>query len=136
MDGTEDKKLESVRRLWDAYATIFQRRGVDVQRAAGVGVERLRLSLSIPGARSDFDELCAKGCAGPVLALLVFCMRLSPKTGEFWSEIVGEPAKRQKAIRAFQRAADTLDNIFEGLVKADSEVPENTFDMAGIASPA
>src|SRR5258708_30372704 len=133
MAGTEDKKFESVQRLWDAYATILQRRGLDLQLAVGDGTERLRLSLSPPGARADFDELCEKGCAGSVLAFLVFFMRFSPKIRKLWSEMVGEPAKRQDAIRAFQRAVDAIDNIFEDLVKADDELPS---DMGGIASPA
>src|SRR5258708_39399171 len=88
MAGTEDKKFESVQRLWDAYATILQRRGLDLHMAVVDGTERLRLSLSPPGARADFDELCEKGCAGSVLAFLVFFMRFSPKIRKLWSEMV------------------------------------------------
>jgi hypothetical protein len=126
---------QALRRLWEVNVDIVKKRGIDLPAVVVAGAESVRVALMEPGARTDFDQLCERGCFAPVLALLVWFMRFSPNIRELWSEMMGKRERRQRAIRTFQKAADTIDDIFADLVKAENEITSQ-FTTAGFASPA
>jgi hypothetical protein len=126
---------QALRKLWEVYVGIMQKRGIDLPAVVAAGAESMRGGLIEPGARTDFDQLCERGCFAPVLALLIWFMRFSPNIRELWSEIIGRQEKRQRTIRTFQKAADTIEDIFADLIKADKEITPDLTTL-GFASPA
>jgi hypothetical protein len=132
----ERGKHDAVQRLWDTYVGIIGKRGVDLPAVVATAAERVRDTLMDPGARIDFDQLCEKGCIAEILALLVGFLRFSPNVRHLWSEMVGQPEKRNATIRKLRRAADAIDDVFAELVKHDKELPDVGTDMASPAKVA
>jgi hypothetical protein len=126
-------KQEAAQNLWNVYVGIMRKRGVDLPALVAAAADHGRCTLSDPGARTDFEQLCEKGCVAEVLALLVWFMRFSPNVRDLWSEMLGKPEKRKRMIRTLQKAADAIEDVFAELVKHDKELPD-----AGpeIASPS
>jgi hypothetical protein len=126
---------QALQRLWEVNVDIVKKRGIDLPAIVVAGAESVRADLMEPGARTEFDQLCKKDASLPFWHFLFGSCAFRPNIRELWSEIMGKREKRQRAIRTFQKAADTIDDIFADLVKAEKEITSQ-FTTAGVASPA
>jgi len=110
------EELKDEQDFWNHYRELRRTRGINIDREFAEWTTELQKSLTSPGAREDFTELCKHGCTPEVLAVIVWLTRKSPGSGTFWKMIIGPPAKRQKVTRTLERAASTLEEIFTVLI--------------------
>ena len=132
----EDTKTEAVRRLWDGYARIFQKRGRDINKLLRDWTQKQSDKLTSPGARSDFDELVGNGCVPQVLAFLLAFLRWSPKLEDFWRKVYGSHDGRQRVRRALVKAAAALEQLFSFTISLDDEELAAGFSEFGRLTPS
>jgi hypothetical protein len=109
---TEKPKIEELPdevALWKVYREARQAKGFDIAKFYNELAEEHEQRLTSPGAREDFTELCEAGCFQLVLAGIVALLRYSPLLEGFWTEMMGHPENREKATRALENAAQTLE---------------------------
>jgi hypothetical protein len=133
---TEEARTEAVRRLWDGYAHIFQKRGRDIDKLLRDWTQRQRDKLISPGAREDFDELAGDECVPQVLAVLLVLLTLSPKLEEFWERINGSPVERLKVRRVLVKAADALEQLFSFTISLEDNDLRTIFSEIGRLTPS
>ncbi|HEY1477396.1 MAG TPA: hypothetical protein VGF37_06880 [Chthoniobacterales bacterium] len=129
------EELKDEKTFWNNYRELRRTRGINIDQDFAEWASEEQQSLTSPGAREDFAELCEHGCTPQVLALIVWLMRKSPQLETFWKMIIGPPAKRQKATRTLERAASTLEEIFAGFI-ALGEKDTAIFTKIGRTPPA
>ncbi len=125
------EKLQDGVALWKAYRDPRRAKGFDVAKFYTDLAEEQKQKLTSPGAREDFTELCDAGCFQLVLAGIVALLRYSPLLEGFWTEMVGHPENREKATRALENAAQTLENLFSGVIATENEGKNVEFAKIG-----
>jgi len=129
-DKLKIEELQDERILWNTFREIHLEKGINVDQEFAAWAAAQAKRLTSPGAGEDFTELCRGRCTPQVLAAIVALLRNSPRLGEFWEAAIGSPPKRQKATRTLERAAATLEEIFDGFIAiGDQEAP--TFTKMG-----
>ena len=124
MSKREYSELDKVRAtegLWDVFAKILQKRGIDLNRTSAEWAARQAQKLAAPDARTAFVELCEHGCTPQVLAGILELFRSVPLLEKLWTEIVGEPDQRQKLARSLEKTAFMLEDGFGGLIAMEDE---------------
>jgi hypothetical protein len=116
---------------WKAYRDARLAKGIDISKFYRDLAEEQKQSLTSPGAREDFTELCEAGCFQLVLAAIVALLRYSPQLEGFWTEMVGHPENREKDMRALENTAQTLENIFSGVIATENEGKNVEFAKIG-----
>jgi hypothetical protein len=48
-------------------------------------------------------------------------LRNAPRLEAFWTQMIGHPDNREKAIRTLESAAQTLENLFSGVIESENE---------------
>jgi hypothetical protein len=48
-------------------------------------------------------------------------LRNAPRLEDFWTELVGRPDNREKTTRTLESAAQTLENLFSGVIASENE---------------
>ena len=94
--------------FWNAYRKLQRAKGFDPDQVLKEWAVEEERSLTSPGPREEFAELCKHGCLPQGLALLIALLRSSPLLETFWVEMVGKPDKRDRTARALENAAHTL----------------------------
>jgi hypothetical protein len=135
MSAHERAKLEAIENLWKSYSTIYQNRGIDLARLITDWTTGEVEKLPIPGARLDFWELCDLGCRTELLVAIIALVRLGPEVEKFWKWVVGGPYQREKLKRDLERAARTLDQMFDELTTDESEQLKAALARTGQMSP-
>jgi hypothetical protein len=107
--------------LWKSYREICRSKQIDILKHYMELAEEEKRRLTSPGAREDFVELCKAGCFQPILAGIVMLLRYAPRLEEFWIEMVGRPDNREKTTRSLESAAQTLENLFGGVIASEIE---------------
>lgn len=107
--------------LWKSYRDICRGKQIDTIKLYMDQAEEEKQKLASPGAREDFVELCEAGCFQPVLAGIVMLLRCAPRLETFWTEMVGRPDNREKTTRTLESAAQTLENLFSGVIESEKE---------------
>jgi hypothetical protein len=130
----DSEEFDAWAALWDAHGEILAARGIDLKKLASTWAEQTKRKLADPGAQSDFKELCEVGCSPIVLAFLLGIMRFSPELPELWSQVAGPPEQRRKISLAFERTAETVEDAFRDLMKADFKMP-SSLTAKGIVPP-
>jgi hypothetical protein len=110
------EELKDEQDLWNKYRELRRTRNINIDQEFAAWAAEERQSLTSPGAREDFTELCKDGCTSQVLAVIVWLMRKSPELETFWQMIIGPQAKRQKVTRTLERTASTLEETFAVLI--------------------
>ena len=118
----EADQFEEEQALWDAYVRIRREQGIDVNGILAEFVKCEKRQLNSTGGLLHFAELCKKGCVPPILAGIVALIRFSPNAQELWSKVVGGLYKRGKAVRAFETAARTVDDLFKAFATTGNDV--------------
>jgi hypothetical protein len=88
-------------------------------------------SLTSPGAREVFTELCEAGCLQLVLAAIVALLRYSSHLQVFWTEMAGRPDNREKTTRILESAAETLENLFGSVIALENDGKGTEFIKIG-----
>jgi hypothetical protein len=88
--------------LWKAHREARRADGFDIAKFYTDLAEAEKQTLTSPGAREDFTELCETACLQPVLATIVALLRYSPLLERFWTEMVGRPDNREQAAMRFR----------------------------------
>jgi hypothetical protein len=117
--------------LWKAYREVRRAKGFDIAKFYTDLAEEEKQKLTSPGAREDFTELCEAGCLQLVLAGIVTLLRYSPQLEGFWTETVGHPDNREKATRALENVAQTLENLFTSVIASENEGKNVEFAKIG-----
>jgi hypothetical protein len=112
---------EVERSFWQVHRRIWKARGVDLDQAFASWAEEQGKKLERSGARADFDEFCNDGCTPQILAALMALFRYSPNLEKFWVEMVGHPDRREKAEKALEKAAATLESFFGSFIASEDE---------------
>jgi hypothetical protein len=105
--------------FWSSYRELRRARGFDPDLVLKEWTAELKKSLTSPGPREEFAELCKDGCLPQALALLVAMLRYSPMLETYWVEMVGNPDKRDKTARTLEKAAQTLETLFGDIVASE-----------------
>jgi len=117
--------------FWNTYRELRRAKGWDPDLVLKEWSAEQQKSLTSPGPREEFAELCKDGCLPQALALLVAMLRHSPKLETFWVEIVGSPDKRDKAARTLEKAAQTLEGLFGGFVASENKDDDDVLAKIG-----
>lgn len=134
MVQTEKPRIEELREeltLWNTHREVYRSKGIDIARLYSEMAVHIEQGLSSPGAREEFAELCKAGCLPQGLAALVLLLRYSPFLEKFWTEMVGQPSNRDKATRALENAAQTLETLYAGVIALGSDVENEQFSKIG-----
>jgi hypothetical protein len=107
--------------FWNAFCEPRRAKGYDPDLVLKEWAAEQQKSLTSPGPREEFAELCKDGCLPQALALLLAMLRYSPKLETFWVEMVGSPDKRDKTALTLERAAQTLESLFGDFVASENE---------------
>jgi hypothetical protein len=127
MGHTDIPKIEDLDAelsFWNAYRDLQRAKGYDPDLVLKEWAKEQEKSLTSPGPREEFAELCKDGCLPQGLALLVAILRYSPMLETYWVEIVGNPDKRDKTARALEKAAQTLEAVFGDIVASEKSKKE------------
>lgn len=127
--------LDAESELWDTYRLLLSRRGGDLQKIAAAWADKQAQFLPSPGARMDWLELCEKGCASEILALIIALLRYTPLIQRFWAETVGEAQNRQATIRALENAASALEVLFAEWKNSYAKEQEKAVESVGHVPP-
>src|SRR5216684_1271730 len=123
----KDKALQN---LWNVYCGIWSKRGRDLPDALKQWALQQEERLPSPGARVDFQELCAKGCVAEILAILLVGLRWSPKFEDFWSQFCGSPNDRRRVSKNLEKTAKAMEGLFELLIRfEDDEVTSKLTEL-------
>jgi hypothetical protein len=117
--------------FWKSYREICRGKQIDTVKLYMHLAEEEKQKLGSPGAREEFIELCEAGCFQPVLAGIVMLVRYAPRLEAFWTQMVGRPDNREKAIRTLESAAQTLENLFSGVIESENEGQSPELDRIG-----
>jgi hypothetical protein len=115
------QKDEALQNLWNAYRGILSKRGIDLRHVLKEWAARQEKGLPSPGARTDFRELCAKGCVAEILAILLAGLRWSPKFEEFWSQLYGSPNDRRRVSKNLEKTATAIERLFALLIRFEDD---------------
>jgi hypothetical protein len=132
--STEKPKVEELSEevaFWKSYRDICRNKQFDTVKLYMDLAEEEKQKLASPGAREDFVELCEAGCFQPILAGIVMLVRYAPRLEVFWVEMVGRPDNREKAIRTLESAAQTLENLFSGVIESENEGKSRELERIG-----
>jgi len=126
-------EIDAVRNLLDTYNNIFLASGVDPLNyfRAWVEVQRKELSQS----KRDFEELSVAGCSPQILGGLIGLLKNAPQLERAWEEAAGPRAKRQRAIRAVENAAQILEDLFPRQVAENEELVNKQIALSGHLAP-
>lgn len=125
------EELGAELRFWNNYRELRRAKGFDPDLVLREWAAEKERSLTSPGPREEFAELCKHGCLPQVLALLVTLLRYSTLLETFWSEMVGNPDNRDKATRALENAAQTLEGLFGDVLASEKEGKNEDFAKIG-----
>lgn len=134
MTESEKPKIEELPdevALWKGYREARRAKGLDIAKLYTDLAEEQKQRLASPGAREDFTELCEAGCLQLVLAGIVTLLRYSPLLEGFWAEMVGHPENREKATRALENTAQTLEKLFNSVIASENEGKNVEFAKIG-----
>lgn len=90
-----------------------------------------RTKARVAGCTEDFAKLCQDGCNPKVLAATIALIRCSPRLEAIWAMIVGPPERREKAKRALENVAGTLEEVFGTVIAAEEEKETAEFAKIG-----
>lgn len=90
---------------------------------------------SWPGARSDFESLCAEGCHPYVLGLLLSLLRRSPRIDEF-AMLLGSSKRLEADARRLEDSAALIEGMFNRLPTEATALLDAIFTKAAGATPA
>ncbi len=131
IDKPKIEELAEELALWNTYREIRRAKKIDIAHRYAEWAAQLEQGLNSPGAREEFAELCKAGCLPQGLALLVMLVRYSPFLEKFWMEMVGQQSNRDKATRALENAAKTLEVLFGDVIPFGSEAESEHFTKIG-----
>lgn len=114
------EELSAELSFWNTYCESRRAKGYDPDLILKEWSAEQQKSLTSPGPREEFVELCQDGCVPQALALLVAVLRYSPTLETFWVEMVGNPDRRGRTARTLEKAAQTLESLFGGFVASES----------------
>lgn len=117
--------------FWNTYCELRRAKGFDPDKVLKQWAAEQEKSLTSPGPREEFAELCKDGCLPQGLALLVALFRYSPLLETFWGEMVGNPDNRDKATRALENAAQTLEGLYGAVLASEKEGKTAIFAKLG-----
>jgi hypothetical protein len=100
---------------WDTFRQLSTPDGVRLEEAWATWAEEQRQRLALPGAQTDFDELCQDGCVQEILASILALIRFAPKISELWQATLGRTDKREKLMLSMEEAATALEDYYAGL---------------------
>ena len=120
-DKPKIEELSEEVALWKIYRDICRSKQIDTVKFYMDLAEEEKRKLTSPGAQEDFIDLCEAGCFQPVLAGIVMLLRDAPRLEHFWTELVGRPDNREKTTRTLESSAQTLENLFRGLIVSEIE---------------
>jgi hypothetical protein len=122
--STQKPRVEELQEevaFWKSYRDICRSKQIDTVKLYMNLAEEEEGKLASPGAKDDFIELCETGCFQPILAGIVMFLRNAPRLEAFWTQMIGHPDNREKAIRTLESAAQTLENLFSGVIESENE---------------
>jgi hypothetical protein len=125
------EELQIELNFWNAYRGVHQSKGIDIAQMLAALAADQEQRLNSPGAREDFAELCKHGCFSVTLAAIVALLRYSPSFERLWNLVVGQPNERDKATRALEDAANTLDNLFGVVIGTERDSLDKELTQAG-----
>jgi hypothetical protein len=117
--------------FWSSYRELRMAKGFDPDLVLKEWAAEQEKSLTSPGPRKEFAELCKDGCLPQGLALLVALLRSSPLLETFWVEMVGSPNKRDKTARTLEKAAQTLEALFGDIVASEKTSKNEALSKMG-----
>jgi hypothetical protein len=118
--------------FWSSYRELRRAKGFDPDLVLKEWAAEQEKSLTSPGPREEFAELCKDGCLRQALALLVAMLRYSPMLETYWVEMVGNLDKRDKTARALEKAAKTLEGLFADIVASEKSGKNEVFSQVGL----
>jgi len=111
--GTADRKLEDGDPLLELLKTVRESPDSQLREEMLSHIIQLEVEqLTRPGARNDFEQLCAAGCHPTVLIAIVSLFRYRIHIEGFWTAVVGAPEQRQDVCSALDEAAAALERGF------------------------
>lgn len=125
------EELDAMLNFWNTFCERRRARGFDPDMTLKEWAAEQERFLTSPGPREEFAELCKHGCLLQVLALLVAMLRNSPLLETFWVEMVGNPDNRDKAARAIENAAQTLEGLHGDVLASEKEGINEEFAKMG-----
>lgn len=128
----KDKDLQD---LWNFHCEILSERGVDLPHALKQWATEQKDRLPSPGARADFEELCANGCVAEILAILLAFLRWSPKFEDFWSKLYGNPNNRRRVRKNLEKTAKAMEGLFELIIRFEDDDLTAKLSKIGRISP-
>jgi hypothetical protein len=131
---TDKPKIEDLPEevaVWKSYREICRGKKIDTIELYMDLAEEEKQKLASPGAREDFVELCEAGCFQPILAGIVMLLRYAPRLETFWTEMVGRPDNREKTSRTLESAAQTIENLFGGVIASEKEGKSTELEKIG-----
>ena len=129
MDEPEKPQIDELAEelnLWQTYREVHREKGIDIAQFFSALATKLEEGLP-PEVREEFRELCDAGCLPEGLALLVALLRYSPNLQEAWTNLVGQSSNREKKRDALERAAKTLENVFDDALAGGSQAEVGVF---------
>ena len=135
-DGSEQDRYKEEQAFANAYRETRQSRGINVDQLYAEWATEEAQKLASPGPREDFDELRKHGCNPQALAAILAALRNSPRLEAMWAMIVGPPESRQKAARALENAATTLEEVFGAFMAVEDEKDRVEFAKIGRIPPS
>jgi hypothetical protein len=117
--------------FWNTYRELQRAKGFDPGQVLKEWAAEQEQSLTSPGPREEFAELCKDGCLPQGLALLVGLLRYSPLLETYWVEMVGNRDKRDKTARTLEKAAQTLEALFGDIVASEKSSKNELLSKIG-----
>lgn len=103
----EPKKLKAVEDYFVASDQLLMNWRLELLEA-----RELEDALSgAPGARDDFEKLCAAGCHRELLAIILSILREYPPIKAVWDDSIGSSDKTESIRRTLEAAATVLDAL-------------------------
>jgi hypothetical protein len=124
MRDVKEPKPEEVgtqRALLNAYRQRWQAAGFNLDEGLMSWGKEEAKALETWNTRPDFDEMCTHGCMPEILAVLIASFRFCPNLENFWTEMVGHPANRQKTTKILENAVVALETLFGRFIESEDE---------------
>jgi hypothetical protein len=99
--------IEAMQNLLRVYEGILRTRNIDLFSRLATFAERE--SSSLETAKSDYSELCSKGCSPVILSAICWLLRNTSKIQEFISLVFETSRDRQRYAKTLDRAATVLE---------------------------
>jgi hypothetical protein len=109
----DSPQVEIVQNFWRTYRDVQIWEGLTLSQTVSEWAHREIQKLPHPGARSDFDELCGRGCRPEILAAILALLRGGPYIQHVLRLVYGGRVKRENSRRNLEKAAKTLEQIFQ-----------------------